>query len=306
MKIEFDGEDNVYLLATDTISLSISKTVAFMSDDHGINWTKIFDATEDLDSASTFPFNDMEVTDQGDIYLGGSTAPFNAAVVYSHDQGASWEVFEDEMEGMVDYIEIGPENEIYAISMFNNYYVSEDNGETWTINSLAGWPETDDFLIDHAGNFIVDGNNQGFNFSGNNGQSWTAINDGIPSENGYYQFITSAYDLYNNLYTFTYDGFFTTDVTVGISDKLPEISDLSVNLYPNPVKDNLHFEIESNKDQLVELTIFDQTGKIVNSYKIKLLEGSRTFDFNVNFASGVYLYSIATDQQVSKGKFIKQ
>ena len=306
LKIVFDDEDNAYLLATDTNSLSGSKTVVFVSDDQGINWTKIFDVTEDLDSASTFPFSDMEVTASGDIFIGGSTAPFNAAIVYSHDQGMTWNIFEDESQGWINHIEIAPDNVIYAIGAFLNYYTSDDNGDTWTINSLANWPETDEFLIDHAGNFITSGNNQGFKFSDDQGQSWTEINNGIPSENGYYQIFTTAYDQNDNLFTFTYDGFYTTDVTVNVNDEQIMMgSGLSVALFPNPVKDELHLQISSGKDQVVEVKIYDQSGKVVGAHKISVMEGSQTLDFSAPYASGVYLYSIASDHQVSRGKFIK-
>lgn len=73
----------------------------------------------------------------------------------------------------------------------------------------------------------------------------------------------------------------------------------SLNIYPNPVKDYLHFQTKMTIDGM---EIYDQSGKISISRKSDLLKNS--IDVK-NLPSGIYILKIKTDNRSSSVKFIK-
>jgi photosystem II stability/assembly factor-like uncharacterized protein len=306
-KIEFDDNNNAYLFTRDTSALSLSTSMVYKWDEQGMEWIRIFNAATYQDTVSAIPFNDMELTPAGDIFLGGVAPPFDAATVYSHDQGATWNVFQDASQGWIDHIEIAPGNVIYALGSVNSYYTSSDNGATWVIHSILDWPETDEFLIDHAGHFITTGNNEGYNYSVDMGQTWTNIGEGLASNNGFYHVYTTAFDQNDNLFTFTFDGFYTTDMTVG----LPELSQsgvkgLEVKLFPNPVKDKMQLDISSPEDGPAKILIYDISGRELFSSEAIIRNGSASVQIRAsNISGGIYFYSLESNGNVSNGKFMK-
>ncbi len=75
------------------------------------------------------------------------------------------------------------------------------------------------------------------------------------------------------------------------------LSELKVLVYPNPATDRL--TIELNEKALVQFS--DLNGKIV--YSNYLNQGSSSIDIS-NFSAGIYVYSVLSDGQTSRGKVV--
>ncbi len=87
-------------------------------------------------------------------------------------------------------------------------------------------------------------------------------------------------------------GGFTSAPAVSSSGK-----DLNVNIYPNPVKDNLLVDISVLKNKNVELSIYDILGNIVhNESALSLTAGANTRSININkigLGEGLYLVRVS-------------
>ena len=80
-----------------------------------------------------------------------------------------------------------------------------------------------------------------------------------------------------------------------------------VNIYPNPVKNQLQVAISADKAVSGQLTISDASGKRVYSNKINLAQGSTLLPIAVgNFAAGYYILKIQLNDDVIMKQFSKQ
>lgn len=84
--------------------------------------------------------------------------------------------------------------------------------------------------------------------------------------------------------------------------------DLSVIVYPNPVKDLLTFDIQgiSHQKQKVKIEIYNSAGQFIEVKEIEI-SGNVKEEFNVeSLAGGIYHYSVTIGGQVIKGKIVKE
>jgi hypothetical protein len=81
-----------------------------------------------------------------------------------------------------------------------------------------------------------------------------------------------------------------------------------VSLYPNPVKDVLHFSMDLKSASSVQLRIIDITGNIVEERFFGTLpEGTHELVHRFtgpDYSDGIYFYSLETDKQIINGKII--
>jgi nitrogenase molybdenum-iron protein alpha/beta subunit len=70
----------------------------------------------------------------------------------------------------------------------------------------------------------------------------------------------------------------------------------SINCYPNPTAGNVRFNFNIEKSGIVQLKIYDATGKIVSEPINSMhAQGSFNFDFNLSeLSSGLYSYILTT------------
>ena len=74
----------------------------------------------------------------------------------------------------------------------------------------------------------------------------------------------------------------------------------TVNLYPNPTKDNLTIETNFNKEQRLEiLNLIGQTVYTTNINKKATINTSA-------FANGVYILKLSSDKETVVRKFVKE
>jgi len=85
-----------------------------------------------------------------------------------------------------------------------------------------------------------------------------------------------------------------------VTTDIQEYNDIEkIHIYPNPVNDNLHIDIEENSI----LEIINAQGQIIETKS--LTEKSNSIDLS-NIASGVYTLRIKTDKGIAMRKLIKQ
>ncbi len=132
------------------------------------------------------------------------------------------------------------------------------------------------------------------------------ISDAIYPERAYY--IYSANNLKINKTTFNYQSsnatwimhnnttyYFATKSITGINKASQE----SINVYPNPTSDYIHFDIPLN-NQDAQIEVFDITGKLV--YHASLGNDKK---LSVNrFDKGLYLFRIVSQNKIFSGKFM--
>ena len=122
-----------------------------------------------------------------------------------------------------------------------------------------------------------------------------------------YTFINETPNLGNNYYRLKLkdkDG--TSDYSnIVVLSYSPE---LSVFVFPNPVKDRLTFDIQgiSRQKQLVKIEIFNALGQFVEVKEMEI-SGNVKEEFNVEaLSNGVYNYMVTIGGQVLKGKIVKE
>jgi photosystem II stability/assembly factor-like uncharacterized protein/PKD repeat protein len=92
-----------------------------------------------------------------------------------------------------------------------------------------------------------------------------------------------------------------TGYYIGLKD-LP--AGFEFNLYPNPAKDQLHFDLEALSEYDLSLSLYDQVGNLILSDQITL-NGSLTESLNISeLAAGVYLFALEGEQVNIKRKVI--
>ena len=80
------------------------------------------------------------------------------------------------------------------------------------------------------------------------------------------------------------------------------IPNLAVNVYPNPARDVVHFEIEGHDFETIELKLFDMRGSLI--YSATSPHELFTF-YREGILAGVYAYSLSSDGALlSTGKLI--
>lgn len=80
-----------------------------------------------------------------------------------------------------------------------------------------------------------------------------------------------------------------------------------VTVQPNPVVNNATVLVTSTTEEMVQLRITDNTGRIVMSKNIRLVKGKNTLELNVNsLPSGLYYLDVTSKNINQKTKLVKQ
>jgi hypothetical protein len=124
---------------------------------------------------------------------------------------------------------------------------------------------------------------------------WVDVNDDI-----------SETDENNNAGLLSGNINYTPASTSGINDQNSIVGKLHQN-FPNPVKDATTFKFELLKAARTTLTIYNATGQqiavLVNE---KLQQGEHSIKYNTeNLATGLYYYTLQTEDLILTNKFIK-
>lgn len=111
------------------------------------------------------------------------------------------------------------------------------------------------------------------------------------SDNGMYGMNTPAF--------FAIDNFTTASIATGIS----QVNDQVIKMYPNPTSETLTIDLSSNPSFLNNVTIYDYTGKVIESKIVN----SPIVNLDVNnFSAGVYFVEVLNNNKIFKSKFVKK
>ncbi len=103
---------------------------------------------------------------------------------------------------------------------------------------------------------------------------------------------------------------FINDDVIELKDKdQPELEDIisQVNLFPNPVHEQLNFSLTVLQDIQTELYIIDINGRIIQRNTLNMLKGTEQIQLNVSeLQDGFYFIQIVSDSGSISRKFIKQ
>lgn len=86
------------------------------------------------------------------------------------------------------------------------------------------------------------------------------------------------------------------------------LSSTEIKVYGNPVKDKLTFSYSSNAAQVVNVKVYDLTGKTLMSQKVNSAEGSNMLSLKLNstFKPGMYVIEVSNGPDRQVAKFITQ
>lgn len=125
----------------------------------------------------------------------------------------------------------------------------------------------------------------------------------------------------DSIYIYTQNGTYYLEVsnafgcsavstTIIISDAIGinELSNtLMANIYPNPASENLFIDFYSKKENVVQLTITDITGRNVYNESIALYTGMNKKQINIDsFNKGIYMVQFVTENGIKTEKLIIQ
>lgn len=85
-----------------------------------------------------------------------------------------------------------------------------------------------------------------------------------------------------------------------------DIETVQLNVFPNPVKENLTLDIESKLTGNYTMNIIDQVGRTVQSERVQLFTGENILSFDVaHLAKGHYFVQLVDKQQTISAKMLK-
>ena len=79
-----------------------------------------------------------------------------------------------------------------------------------------------------------------------------------------------------------------------------------VDIYPNPVVDNIYLQVTSTRDKEIEMAIYNSIGQVVLSYNLEFYPPIKDYTINVgDLARGIYYLRISQRQEIYVAKFLK-
>jgi hypothetical protein len=80
-----------------------------------------------------------------------------------------------------------------------------------------------------------------------------------------------------------------------------------VNVYPNPVQNNLNLNFSSDKAETVQVEVLDNGGKVVATQEVRVAAGASTQGINVGgLSSGVYYVRVVRSEGETEERFVKE
>jgi len=113
--------------------------------------------------------------------------------------------------------------------------------------------------------------------------------------------------VYYRIVTLHTDGTVINSNVISVMGECNESVTLS-NLFPNPVMNILNFDLTTNIDQFVKVTIMDVTGRVHNTQLISIVNGRNRLQMNTSkLANGIYFLHISTTESnfTHVEKFVK-
>ena len=86
------------------------------------------------------------------------------------------------------------------------------------------------------------------------------------------------------------------------------LNSTDIKVYGNPLKDKLTFSYTSNETQIVNVRVYDISGKILMNQKVNSAEGTNLLSLPLNptFKAGMYVVEVSNGTDSQTAKFVKQ
>lgn len=95
----------------------------------------------------------------------------------------------------------------------------------------------------------------------------------------------------------------TVDFAVGMSNFINQVK---ITAYPNPVVENLNISIISNENKTIEMNVYDETGKLIETRNIDTNKGENHYNVNTSsYSTGTYFINLKSDKAQQIIKFVK-
>ena len=86
-----------------------------------------------------------------------------------------------------------------------------------------------------------------------------------------------------------------------------DITAVITDVAPVPAVNSVTINVSAVKSSASTVQVFDLSGRVINTIEVEIIEGLNNIELDLNgLASGVYIFSVSTDNAVLDGKFIKQ
>jgi photosystem II stability/assembly factor-like uncharacterized protein len=222
----------------------------FVSSNNGDNW---FPKNNGLPKFDSLKEDVLSFAVSGnDIY-----ASTRYGVYITTDNGNNWTPKNQGMGNLTVFSLAINVNNIYAGTEIG-LFLSTNNGDDW---KNIGFQDTAIVAILINGNYIFASGN-GFSWSTDNGNSWTAKNSGLT-------YLGIRPMIINGDYIFAGTneaGIFRAKLSdLGITDVKETEQKKDVNIYPNPASSEVKLKFESTNISKIQISIFDLLGKEVFS-----------------------------------------
>jgi len=85
------------------------------------------------------------------------------------------------------------------------------------------------------------------------------------------------------------------------------ISEVNINLAPNPFTTSTNLLIEAAEDQQATLSVYNLEGREINKHRIGISKGQNQYEIDLNnHPQGMYLYRLVIGEKIYQGKLIKR
>lgn len=249
-------------------------------------------------------------------------------VYFSNNLGDSWKKDQQGLSGLrintvcpspaydvYNYVVCGADK--YNIDKYEGagIYISSDNGDTW---KLQGASNAKVYDIEYHPKFpllmVAACGTDGVFLSTNGGLVWSAMNTGLPEGFDVRYVSIPNKDISSDGYEI-YLGVFGKGLwkSSGINFTLVSVDKYELNsleitsVGPNPFENNFEMYLNSNTNELVDISIIDLKGETILERKDFINKGSNLLSFrNLDFNSGMYFLSVNSSQGIVNYKLIKK
>ncbi|MCZ7557944.1 MAG: T9SS type A sorting domain-containing protein [Bacteroidia bacterium] len=253
-----------------------------------------------------------------DVYVNVDTDIGGAYFFHSSDDGVTWEIV-GWGQGLLSMMIIDPDDPLLIYAPFQSDFVrSTDGGLSWS-PIFQGWrgigvvhgvmsANNPDHLF-----FLALGDSPGVYHSTDRGATWvydtlSALLPYKPTFGGPYEWL--SYDAgRDRLYLQTAKGIYVRENALTDVKTTPQLSDFSMQTWPQPASESLTVKTELPTDASVMFGVYDTLGKLLREWQM-LGPGSLHWDlrdrYNQNVPNGIYILTAFAGKEVVTQRIVIQ